>query len=342
MLAEPCSPPKILLWDGDTPKAGFNPSIHPQEGWRGPRQPHGAWSRAPRIPAVCRSSKLPLPPPFPCFPWLESGRLQEERGSLAPPALGRSRPGRRGTARSQIRAAGARRFPRCDAQIKHGHGHREEAGLAWFPWGQGCSEDRKSKTGARGGSRTGAGGGIGTNKPHPCTKPRAERIPTTTTTTPLQGLRPLLSLQFPFILCIFYIHGIKPSSSTRLQQPDRPQGCSHQLGGSAQPGGVPGTPPVGTGTGGPSTTGSVEGGWPQKCWDGSIHQTDGERTPPAARGWRLSDCPKSQKTRELELPAVLEPSARCRAPSSRAKSFPAGNFPSVKKKPKTTKQQKQE
>lgn len=137
----------------------------------------------------------------------------------------------------------------------------------------------------------------------------------------------------------FYIHGIKPSSSTRLQQPDRPQGCSHQLGGSAQPGGVPGTPPVGTGTGGPSTTGNVEGGWPQKCWDGSIHQTDGERTPTAAQGWRLSDCPKSPKTRELELPAVLEPSARCRAPSSRAKSFPAGNFPSVKKKKnnKTTK-----
>lgn len=201
VLAEPCSPPKILLWDGDTPKAGFNPSIHPQEGWRGPQQLHGAQSRAPRIPAVCRSSKLPLPPPFPCFPWLESGRLQEERGSLAPPALGRSRPGRRGTARSQIRAAGARRFPRCDGQIKHGHGHREEAGLARFPWGQGCSEDRKSKTGARGGSRTGAGGGSGTNQPHPCTKPRAERIPTTT--TPLQGLRPLLSLQFPFILCIF-------------------------------------------------------------------------------------------------------------------------------------------
>lgn len=160
----------------------------------------------------------------------EQGR-REESGILAGLSLGRSQPGRRVPAQSQIRPAGARPLPpTAGAQTPA----RGPAGRQDSSQGQGLGTVAAQRTAVP----TCAAG-----RKHAC--PHASHPPGTQATAVTTG---------SFYSLHLYIHGIKPSSST----------CLHQASvGAAQPGwpmmvatrhtghqgsrGVPGVPPPGDG-----------------------------------------------------------------------------------------------
>lgn len=196
LLAEPCSR-QSQPWDGSDTRC--SPSVHPRWGRQGPpQQPLGARSTqgnpspGPQ-PVGAGTSSPALPSPSPP-PWLAGRRVAswQSRPLAGTGLAGGSQPGARSGRRELTRFLPPQAAP-GDGQIKHGRCRCRNAGQ-----GTGRQAGLQPGTGSKG-SRTGSGDGSRTEPVPPPQQGANTHVPT----RPIpQELRPLLSLPFPFILCI--------------------------------------------------------------------------------------------------------------------------------------------